>query len=120
MWTILKKDRILQLFFAVLTVIWLPYFLPAFSDFRGKAHYYGEPINLSLLMLALQHGIRKIEKTQERRFWNYLTLVFATWLLVRCLEVLGPLGPKSWYLPGFGVAADLIYMFYYLFFFMAT
>ena len=84
---------------------------------RGNAQYYGELLLYTLVLFAFQYQLNLVEKRSERKFWNYLTLAFASWLAARCAIVLVPetLENEMRY-----IWVDVVYLIYYLFLFLAA
>ncbi len=115
-WANLKSDSIARIFSLTLIILSLPYLIPLLGGLRPYAHYYGELFLQCLILFAFQHRLREIERPEERRYWNYLTLAFAAWLLVQCMTRLAS-GRGTFTL---GIAEDSVYMFYYLCFFFAA
>ncbi|MCI0606197.1 PAS domain S-box protein [bacterium] len=114
---VLRFDLALRLFTFTFVVLAIPYFLSFSEEFRGNVQFYGELLLYALVMFAFQHQLNLVESKNEKRFWNYLTIAFASWLLARCAVVLLP---KMLENPMRYIWVDVIYLIYYLFFFLAA
>jgi PAS domain S-box-containing protein len=66
---------------------------------------------LTLVVVALQKGLRRIERSSERRFWNLFTVAFGCWLAVYLGRVLEPDPFSSLF---HSLAEEVLYAVYYL------
>ncbi|MCP4662645.1 MAG: response regulator, partial [bacterium] len=88
MWTTLRKDPALLLPLGGLLGVCLVYLvaLSFLSDSPWLSWSYGLFLLLLFSIGALLHRLHEIENVVERRFWGYITVAPAAWLLIAVLE----------------------------------
>ena len=114
-WATLKKDLPARIFFGYFAFVLLPYLVPVLSP--GQLDRFGEVFGdllfWPIVLVSFQAGLGKLDDAVERRFWHYISLSFAGWMLLRWLREFFP--GESWSLP-----MDSLYIVLYLFFFLAS
>ncbi len=114
MWANLKRDPFLVAWALASALLIVPYLVPLFSE--GAMEAYAEQYSdIPLIAIAIGACLagRRRASSLERRFWIFIGVALACWLVVRVVTIAvpGDVYMTTW----FGLLIDGLYVTFYLF-----
>ncbi len=110
-----KQDRVLKLSLLALFAVMALYLVPPWAGVEIMDWYQGLAPALLITLWALLDRLRKIPRATERRFWELLSLAYASWLLAQLTQLFFS---PSHRIAGF-LLEDVCLLGFYLFFLFA-